>query len=390
MRRLVMGICACAALVTAAPAAAQQTVGDIVAFLVTNQAVQTSDLERDRAATDAARDTISRALLLNLTSTPLASSSSGFLYKLNPRLGTVERASQSFGAFFVERAQTAGQGRASIGMSASTVTFDRLDGFHLKDGTLVTVANQFRDEASPFDTESLKLQVTSRVMTFIGAVGLTDRLEIGAAVPLVELTVDGRRSSVYRGQTFLQASGDATADGVGDIAIRGKYMIFSEGPAAIAAAAEMRLPTGDDANLLGAGSRSYRLTGVVSYEPGAFALHGNAGILRGGVSDEEAFAGAGSYAVTPRVTLSGEVLVRRVAELRQVGLVRAAHPAIAGVDTIRLSTIGDSGTTIANAIAGLKWNAGGRLVVGGHVAIPLRRRGLTAPFIPTLAFEFAF
>jgi hypothetical protein len=129
---------------------------------------------------------------------------------------------------------------------------------------------------------------------------------------------------------------------------------------------------------------------VVSYEPGALALHGNAGILRGGVSDEEAFAGAASYAVTPRLTLSGELLVRRIAELQQVGLVRAAHPAIAGVDTIRLSTVGDSGTTIANAIAGLKWNVGARLVVGGHVAIPLRSRGLTAPFIPTVALEFAF
>jgi hypothetical protein len=108
------------------------------------------------------------------------------------------------------------------------------------------------------------------------------------------------------------------------------------------------------------------------------------------VSDEETFAGAGSYAVTPRVTLSGELLVRRVAELREVGLVRAPHPTIAGVDTIRFSTLGDSGTTLANAIAGLKWNVGTTLVIGGHVAIPLRKRGLTAPFTPTVALEFAF
>ena len=389
MRRLtVFGICAL--LLAARPAAAQQTVSDIIDFLVTNQAVQTSDVQRDRAASEAARDTISRALLLNLTSTPLASSSSGFLYKLNPRLGTVERTSQTFGAFFVERAQTAGKGRASIGMSASTVTFDRLDGFHLKDGTLVTVANQFRDETAPFDTESLRLEVTSRAMTVIGAVGLSDRLEIGAAIPFMQLTVDGQRNSVYRGQTFLQASGDATADGIGDLAVRGKYMVYAAGPAAVAAAAELRLPTGDEASLLGSGSRSYRVMGIVSYEPGALAVHGNAGFVRGGVSDEETFAGAGSYAVTPRVTLSGELLVRRVAELREVGLVRAPHPTIAGVDTIRFSTLGDSGTTLANAIAGLKWNVGTTLVIGGHVAIPLRKRGLTAPFTPTVALEFAF
>ncbi len=106
-------------------------------------------------------------------------------------------------------------------------------------------------------------------------------------MPLIDLTVDGRRNSVYRGQTFLQASGDATANGIGDIAVRGKYMVYSAGPAAVAAAGEVRLPTGDEANLLGTGSRSFRATGVVSYEPGALALHGNAGIVRGGVSDEE-------------------------------------------------------------------------------------------------------
>jgi Putative MetA-pathway of phenol degradation len=372
------------------PAAAQQTVADIVDFLVTNQSVRTSDVERDRAASEAARDTISRALLLNLTSTPLASSSSGFLYKLNPQLGTVERASQSFGAFFVERAQTVGKGRASIGISASTVTFDRLDGFNLKDGTLVTVANQFRDEPSPFETEALRLEVTSRVMTLIGSVGLSDRLEIGAAVPLVELTLDGQRNSVYRGETFLQASGDASASGVGDVAIRGKYTLYSADSAAVAATGEMRLPTGDVTSLLGTGSRSYRIMGVVSYEPGALALHGNAGLVRGGVSDEEIFAGAGSYAVTPRVTLSGELLLRRVAELREVALISAPHPSIAGVDTLRLSAQGDSGDTLANAIAGIKWNVGTTLVIGGHVAIPLRHRGLTAPFTPTLALEFAF
>ena len=374
----------------AAPAAAQQSVGDIVNFLVTNQSVQTSDAQRDRAAADAAGDTIVRALLVNLTSSPLASSSSGFLYKLNPRLGTVERATQSFGTFFVERAQTAGKGRASIGLSADSATFDRLDGLHLKDGTLITVANQFRDEAAPFETESLALKVTSRTMTLLGTVGLTDRLEIGAAVPIVELTINGNRNTLYRGQAILQASGEGTAQGVGDVAIRGKYMLYSGGPTAVAAGAEVRLPSGDESNLLGTGTAAFRFTGIVSYEPGSFGLHGNAGIVRGGVSDEETFAGAGSYAVNPRVTVSGELFVRRVAELREIGFLRQPHPTIAGVDTIRLSAIGDSGTTIANAMAGIKWNVGTTLVIGGHVAIPLRSRGLTAPFIPTVALEFGF
>src|SRR5215212_9938762 len=115
-------------------ALAQSTVSDIVSFLVTNQTIPTEDAGSDRAAADAARDTITRALIVNLTSVPIATSSSGFLYRLNPQLGTVERATESFGAFFVERAFAPGHGRASFGLSASTSSFDKLDDQDLRDG----------------------------------------------------------------------------------------------------------------------------------------------------------------------------------------------------------------------------------------------------------------
>src|SRR5918992_88598 len=124
---------------------AQSTVTEIVSFLVTNQAVRTGAPERDREAAEITRDTITRALLLNLTSVPIATSSSGFLYRLNPQLGTVERATGSFGGYFVERALTAGHGRASFGVSASTTSFDRLDDEELRSGTLLTFAAQLRD-----------------------------------------------------------------------------------------------------------------------------------------------------------------------------------------------------------------------------------------------------
>src|SRR6188768_747155 len=117
---------------------AQSTVTDIVSFLVTNQSIPTGDAAGDRAAAEAARDTITRALIVNLTSVPIGTSSSGFLYRLNPELGTVERATETFGGFFVERAFTPGHGRASFGMSASTTSFDKLDGQPLRDGTMVT------------------------------------------------------------------------------------------------------------------------------------------------------------------------------------------------------------------------------------------------------------
>jgi hypothetical protein len=368
---------------------AQQTVSDVVGFLVTNQAVVTADFQKDLAAAEAARATISNALLVDLTSVPLATASSGFLYRLNPQLGTVERATESFGGFFVERALTAGQGRASFGVSASTLDFDRLDGRSLTNGTLVTVANRFRDESTPFDTESLTLHISSSTMTLFGSVGLTDRIEIGAAVPLVRLTLDGQRVNVYRGTTFLQASGTATASGVADIAVRAKVTALAVRGGGVAIAGEVRLPTGDSANLLGTGSTSIRVMGIGSLERGPFALHGNAAILNGGVSSELDFGGAASLAVHPRVTVSGEVLTRRVADLHAMALVSAPHPTIAGVDTLRLAA--DQGsTTLANAVAGVKWNVARTVVIGGHLAWAVNNRGLTAPLTPTLAFEYAF
>jgi hypothetical protein len=107
------------------------------------------------------------------------------------------------------------------------------------------------------------------------------------------------------------------------------------------------------------------------------------------VSDEVAFAGGASVAVNPRVTVSGELLARRVSELHDIALTSAPHPTIFGVDTLRLSA-GNSPVTLSRAVAGVKWNATGTLVLAGHVAWPLAKRGLTAPVTPTLALEYAF
>ena len=172
----------------ATPTFAQQTPADVISFLVTNQpnGVQTQDFQKDQAAAAATRDTITRALLVNLATVPIATSSSGFVYRLDPELGTMTRVSDSFGTFFVERAMTSGRGRTSFGASGTTAAYDRLDGFNLRDGTLITTANQFEDEAAPFDTETMTLKIRTSTLTLFGSYGVTDRFEVGAAIPLVQ------------------------------------------------------------------------------------------------------------------------------------------------------------------------------------------------------------
>src|SRR5688500_8469174 len=82
---------------SAAPALAQdaalprQTVQDVLSFIVTNKGVVTDDFDRDREAAEATRLTLTRTLLSAVAAQPIGTSSSGFTYRLNRSLGTVER-----------------------------------------------------------------------------------------------------------------------------------------------------------------------------------------------------------------------------------------------------------------------------------------------------------
>src|SRR5712692_9442937 len=78
------------------PAAGQQSVTDVLSFLLTNRSIQTKDFQQDEQAAAATRDTISALLLIELATLPISSSASGFTYRLNPALGTFERSSDSF------------------------------------------------------------------------------------------------------------------------------------------------------------------------------------------------------------------------------------------------------------------------------------------------------
>src|SRR5256885_5611186 len=194
------------ALMGSTATATAQTVADVLKFLVTNQSVQTGSVERDRDAAQATSDTISRALLANLATLPVPASSGAFVYRLNPELGTVERATQSLGPFFVERAVTAGRKQASFGLTMQHLHFGSLDGRNLRDGSLITTANQFSDESTPFDVDQITLNIDASVATFYGNVGLTDHMDVGFAVPAVALPPGGSRADIFPGPPLSHAA----------------------------------------------------------------------------------------------------------------------------------------------------------------------------------------
>jgi len=377
-------------IVLASPASARaQTVADVLKFLVTNQSVQTGSIERDRNAAQATSDTISRALLANLATLPVSTSSGAFVYRLNPELGTVERATQSFGPFFVERAATAGRGEASFGLTVQHLRFGSLDGRDLRSGTLVTTANQFSDESAPFDVDQLTLNIDASVATFYGNVGVTDRMEVGFAAPLVALTVDGSRVNNYRGRTFTQATASARAIGLADLVVRTKYTVLGGRASGLAAAVDVRLPTGREQDLLGTGSASVKVSGIGSLESGNVSTHLNAGVTVGGLARELSAGGAVALAATGRLTVIGELLGRWIDSPGHIVPVTAPHPLLTGVQTVRLTP--DASTlNILTLVPGFKWNLSDTWVLAGNVSVPLTNGGLTARYTPFIGLDYAF
>lgn len=387
-RALVGALAAALTLAIAQPARAQQSVQDVITFLVTNDAVQTGSFERDRAAAQATSATISRALLDNLATLPVSSSSAAFVYRLNPELGTAERATDSFGPFFVERAITAGRHQASVALTFQQLRFTSLDGHNLRDGSFITTANQFADEPAPFDVDALTLNIDASVATLYANVGVTDRMEVGVAAPLVALRIDGTRINTYRGRTFTQATAAATAVGLADVVLRTKYTIASEGASGVAAAVDVRLPTGNEANLLGAGTTSVRLAGIGSVESGAMSAHVNGGVTVGGLAREYSYSGALALAATGRVTVSGELLGRFVDTPGGIVPVSSPNPALAGVNTIRLAP-SVSHLNLLSVVPGVKWNLSTTWVLLANVMVPLTNAGLTSPITPFVGLDYA-
>ena len=376
---------------TPAHAFAQQSVRDVLSFLLTNQSVPTGDFEKDAEATAATRDTISRALLVELTTLPISTSSSGFTYVFNPTLGTAERASNSFGPFFVERALTSGRNQVSFGATVRYSAFDELDGNDLRGGGFVTTANQFRDEAQPFDVETLALRIDTRTITGFANYGVSDRIDIGVAVPLVSLRVAGERVNTYRGQTLLQARASASTTGVADVAITARAHVLGGRASGLAVGSELRLPTGREEDLLGSGELALRLLAIASFEGTRTSGYLNGGYSWGGLSREGTYNAAVTIAASSRVTLVGEFLGRWVEGLGQIGQVSEPHPRSVGVNTIRLLPVDTAGRTMTGmAVAGIKWNVGGRWLVNGNVLLPLTNRGLRARIVPALGLDYSF
>lgn len=367
---------------------AQESLNGVLSFLLINRSIPTGDFSRDEQAAARTRDAITGLLAAELGTLPINSPVSGFTYRLDPTLGSNVRASSSFGPFFTERSLTGGRGQGSFGLVYTQADFTTIDGRKLEDGTLVATASRFKGESLPFDAETLRLVMQTRVATFLGQFGVTDRLDVSAAVPFVTMRLNGDRVDVYRGSTFVQASAVASASGIGDAVVRAKYNLVRWGASGLAAGAEARLPTGDEENLLGTGEFVLTPRVIGSFEREWLGVHGSFGYGIGAPAKEVQYAGAVTVAATPRITLIGEYIGRWLSEGGHLTEVIEPHPTLAGVETIRLSAAQGSATRGLVA-AGVRWNVGAKWLLSASVMRAATTAGLNARWVPAITFDYS-
>ena len=372
---------------------------------------------------------LNRGLASQLSTFPLGSSSGGFTYNFDPALGVFTRRSESFGPTFAERAITAGKGKVNLGLTYLRANYDSFEGQKLKNGDIslyLTHVDPGGDgPTNPYYEGDiiqarLFLDIKSETVAFVANYGLTDRLDVGLAVPYVRLDFSARiRAKVEQfatsGESFIShvfpdgstehdSIEAGNAEGVGDVVFRTKYVFVKREAGGLAAGLDLRLPKGDERNLLGSGATQAKLYIIGSATAGRVSPHANLGytfskggaITSGNLPDEINYTVGADAALKHRLTLTADLIGRTlqnterlVAQQREFQFRRFGASAIGtAVRTEFTSQSGDLNIILGSV--GLKFNPFGTFLVSGNVLFSTARRGLQAKPSPVLAVDYSF
>lgn len=278
-----------------------------------------------------------------LTTVPLPSPASGFLYSFDTSLGVYTRTGQSFGPIFAERAETIGKNKFFAGVAYQHYNFDRIDGIDLKKLSAVfehqPAANiVFQRDIITTQTQ-LDIQIGQTVAYF--TYGLHDRVDVSVALPMVTASIEalsdaqiqrigtGTDGSIHAFDTTVgdrsraQFGVSGTAQGIGDVTVRLKATALRFKSAGVAVGFDARMPTGDELNLLGSGTYGARPFVAISGRKGNFSPHVNfayqwngksflAGNVvtgtTGNLTDQLQYAAGFDLGVTPKFTLAMDYL----------------------------------------------------------------------------------
>ncbi|RPI23227.1 MAG: hypothetical protein EHM61_20250 [Acidobacteria bacterium] len=360
------------------------------------------------------------SLITQLTALPLPSPASGFTYTVDPSLGTLTRSAQSFGPILAERAETIGKKRLNVGFSYQYFGFDSIEGRDLN-----SVSSVFRHEDLPnldLPFEQDLLTTTSDIdfsvdeFTMFVTYGLTDRVDVSVALPIVrsDLAVrstaqverigSGATSDIHRfesGGTTDNWSTVGSASGVGDILLRAKATATRWEHGGLAIAADLRLPTGDEENLLGSGAVGVKPFAALSLKYGIFSPHVNVGYqwngdsllagdimsgVEGNLPDQFVYTGGVDVGVHPRVTVAFDILGQRIIDSQRIVWTSVT----AGTQNYPDFSLRSGSFNVTNGAAGVKLNPFGQLLVDFSVIFAIDDTGLRDDATPLIGVSYNF
>jgi len=363
------------------------------------------------------------ALTGQIVSLPLPPPASGFTYKFDSGLGVFTRTSNTFGPIMSERYETLGAHRVSVGFAHQRLSFDAIEGLDLGHVPAVFThddAEQLGGKEDVVTTvNDIEANVT-RSATFF-SYGITDGLDISVVVPFItaDIVVTSDATIQRLGTTdpsthFFRALDDSIgsrriftafghASGPGDLAIRLKQTIGKSAKQGMALGLDLRLPTGDEKNLLGTGAPGVQPFFVWSANYGTFSPHLNAGYqwngssvlggepgsgISGDLPDVGTYSAGAVIGIHPRVTAAVDLIGRYVIDSSR--LQPQDFHALDGHSVFPNIAFTSGSFNELSAAAGVKLNLFGRLLLDLNLLMPLDDAGLRDKVSPLIGIEYAF
>ncbi len=365
----------------------------------------------------------STALVSQLVNVPLPSPGGGFTYRFDPSLGVFQRTTQSFGPILTDRADTIGSRHVSVGFTMQRFTFDSIENVALRQVPAVFTHDNAELLGGREDvvTTTNAIEANVNQSTMFVTFGVTDSFDVSLAVPIVsadlrivsdarirrlgttnELTHFYRQSDGSVGdERMFTAVGSAT--GLGDLLVRLKTTVHKTDRSGIAVGMDLRLPTGDELNLLGSGAPGIQPFFIWSGTVQQVSPHANVGYRWNGSSvlagnpatgesahfpDQVSYGAGADISVNPRLTLAFDLLGRYLIDAERLQLVE--FQGLDGVSTFpNIVFDRDSYNALSGAI-GMKANIFSRVLFDFNLLFKLDENGLRDKVTPLIGLEYSF
>jgi hypothetical protein len=377
------------------------------------------------------------SLATQLTSLPIPSPASAFLFTYDRTSGVHVPNPRTLGSILTERAETIGAKRVFFGVAYQRFRFGNLD-----DQDLHNLPGVFSHESGPafgfaeqdFVTTRTSADLKVDQVIFYGTVGITNTFDVSVAVPINDVRfaasatahinrvpdptlgvnlcggntipchffVAGDTNSVDK--TFRNS---ASATGIGDVNLRFKQSIIhppagKEG-VSLAVLADVRLASGDEKNFLGAGAYGVKPFVALSFGSTALAPHVNVGyqingssILAGDVTlhtkghlPNQLFYSVGTDlgVVKDKLTFAADYLGQYLAKGPQIINDPFTVPNTTNSQVPRVG-LRYNGYNLSNASLGLKYAIGKHLLLTGNVLIKMDNNGLRQRVTPLVGISY--